>query len=169
MELAARRDSWHPSACYDSEVAISASSVIITGMERQRIIRWLRVAVSAVCLTVSVLLLIRVLWIQASFRTDWSDILGVYVRVIDSVSPKIEIGEAEFQASRSYLGFYSSHVRTKTYLCIPYWFLALGFAAFAYVSCPPLGQIRWRFSLRTLLIVTTLVAVVLGLVVWMTG
>jgi hypothetical protein len=28
-------------------------------------------------------------------------------------------------------------------------------------------QLRWRFSLRTLLIATTLVAVVLGLIVWL--
>jgi hypothetical protein len=33
-------------------------------------------------------------------------------------------------------------------------------------ACAPLSWIRWRFSLRTLLFATTLVAVVLGLVVW---
>jgi hypothetical protein len=44
---------------------------------------------------------------------------------------------------------------------VPDWFLALFAAAFA--TAP---WFRWRFSLRTLLIATTLVAVVLGLAVW---
>ena len=49
-------------------------------------------------------------------------------------------------------------------LAVPYWFLALIAAAF--------GVIPWllwsnRFSLRTMLIATTLIAVVLGLGVWL--
>ena len=49
--------------------------------------------------------------------------------------------------------------------------LILLFAAFAglellYVAAE---RRRWRFSLRTLLVATTLVAVVLGLVVWFLG
>jgi hypothetical protein len=46
-------------------------------------------------------------------------------------------------------------------LVIPHWLLALASAALGAVP-----WIRWHFSLRTLLIATTLVAVVLGLVVW---
>ena len=47
---------------------------------------------------------------------------------------------------------------------IPYWIPAIIFAA-----APAPLWIRWskRFSLRTLLIATTLVAVVLGLIVWL--
>jgi hypothetical protein len=44
----------------------------------------------------------------------------------------------------------------------PNWFLALCFSALAMAP-----WLRWRFSLRTLLIATTLVAVVLGLIVWL--
>jgi hypothetical protein len=44
----------------------------------------------------------------------------------------------------------------------PHWFLALGFAAIA-----PLSWLPFRFSLRTMLIVTTLVAVALALTVYL--
>jgi hypothetical protein len=46
---------------------------------------------------------------------------------------------------------------------IPFWFLVLTCAAAAILP-PPLFK---RFSLRTLLIATTLVALVLGLIVWL--
>jgi hypothetical protein len=45
---------------------------------------------------------------------------------------------------------------------IPYWLL-VAFAALL----APLPWLRWRFTPRTLLIATTLVAVVLGLIVWL--
>jgi hypothetical protein len=45
---------------------------------------------------------------------------------------------------------------------VPYWCPVLLAAAFA--TAP---WLRWRFSLRTLIIATTLVAVVLGLIVWL--
>ena len=45
---------------------------------------------------------------------------------------------------------------------VPFWF-AIGITA--NISAAPL--LRWRFSLRTLLIATTLVAVGLGVVVWL--
>jgi hypothetical protein len=57
------------------------------------------------------------------------------------------------------------HVLSRTgsiLVCIPDWLLI--FISIAFAAAP---WIRWRFSLRTLLIATTLVAVVLGLVVWM--
>ncbi len=44
----------------------------------------------------------------------------------------------------------------------PHWFAFALFAAIAVAS-----WVRWRFCLRTLLIATTLVAVALGLVVWL--
>ena len=45
---------------------------------------------------------------------------------------------------------------------LPYWIVVLPLTALA---AAPL--VRWRFSLRMLLIATTLVAVVLGLIVWL--
>jgi hypothetical protein len=44
----------------------------------------------------------------------------------------------------------------------PYWLLASLSAALSFIP-----WVRWRFSIRTLLVAITLVAVVLGLVVWM--
>jgi hypothetical protein len=52
------------------------------------------------------------------------------------------------------------------YVQIPYWFLAISFTVFA--ALPWARSIQWRFSLRTLLIATTLVAVVLGTIVYAT-
>jgi hypothetical protein len=46
-------------------------------------------------------------------------------------------------------------------LYLPYWFLVGASVAMATAS-----WLTWRFSLRTLLIATTLVTVLLGLVVW---
>jgi hypothetical protein len=47
---------------------------------------------------------------------------------------------------------------------MPHWFLVVGFAVLSAV--PWIEHIHWRFTLRTLLIATTLVAIVLGLIVW---
>jgi hypothetical protein len=56
--------------------------------------------------------------------------------------------------------------QSKIMVLIPDWFLVfacIGFAALAW-----LRHLPSRFSLRALLIATTLVAVVLGLIVWLT-
>jgi hypothetical protein len=50
-------------------------------------------------------------------------------------------------------------------LQIPLWLPPIPTAVLA--IAPWLRQIRWRFRLRTLLIATTLVAVALGLIVWL--
>jgi hypothetical protein len=63
-------------------------------------------------------------------------------------------------------GFEAKMTRNFIRFLVPYWFLAL--TAVSGVAFPwlPWHKLRWQFSLRTLLIVTTLVAVVLGFVVW---
>jgi hypothetical protein len=48
---------------------------------------------------------------------------------------------------------------------IPDWFLLITFVAMG--AAPWIRQRSWQFSLRTLLIATTLIAVVLGLIVWL--
>ncbi len=58
---------------------------------------------------------------------------------------------------------YSSHGRTafrELIIAIPYWHALLFVGAIGAV--PWLGQVPYRFSLRTLLIVTTILAVILG-------
>ena len=49
-------------------------------------------------------------------------------------------------------------------IIIPYWFFV--FVTATLTTAPWIRQLRWRFSLRTLLIATTLVAAVLGLIVY---
>ncbi len=58
--------------------------------------------------------------------------------------------------------FEGSTFRSGFHYQIPYWFLISTSFIFA-----PVPRLRWRFSLRTLLIATTLVAVALGLIVWL--
>jgi hypothetical protein len=49
---------------------------------------------------------------------------------------------------------------------VPYWLLTVIVASF---TAAPWIRSRWTFSLRTLLIATTLIAVLLGLVAWVSG
>ena len=68
---------------------------------------------------------------------------------------KIEMGYLGLKTEKTWYGrlFAVSH---RTLL----------FAAVLLTAAPWLRSLRWRFSMRTLLIVTTLVAVVLGMIVW---
>ena len=50
------------------------------------------------------------------------------------------------------------------FVVMPYWILT--FACTLTMLAPWIHQLHWRFSLRTLLIATALVALVLGLIVW---
>jgi hypothetical protein len=54
-----------------------------------------------------------------------------------------------------------SRTNSSTTVNVPYWFPMIVSAAMAFTP-----WVNWRFSLRTLLIATTLVAVVLGLIAW---
>jgi hypothetical protein len=72
------------------------------------------------------------------------------------------------QTAGGFLGFtyYQESIKggRSTVISVPHWF--------ALLSCIPVGAVSWahwsnRFSLRALLIATTLVAVVLGLIMWM--
>ena len=63
--------------------------------------------------------------------------------------------------SRAFGTFGFEVLNQSSRLRLPHWFLILLFVAHA-----AFPWIRWRFSLRTLLIATTLVAVVLGLIVY---
>jgi hypothetical protein len=72
------------------------------------------------------------------------------------------------QTAGGFLGFAYDEIRQKNYrettISVPYWF--------ALLSCIAIGAASWaqwskRFSLRTLLIGITLVAMLLGLIVWL--
>jgi hypothetical protein len=60
------------------------------------------------------------------------------------------------------VGLYYAETPGYSQVLIPYWFITL-----LSIVAGTVPWLRWRFSLRTLLIATTLVAVVLGLIVWL--
>jgi hypothetical protein len=73
---------------------------------------------------------------------------------------QIELKELQEPQARTFLGFAAARDGDLSFVNVPYWILV---TCLATLGMAP--RIRWRFSLRTLLIATTLVAVVLGLVV----
>jgi hypothetical protein len=171
-------------------------------MDRPRIIRWLRIAVSTICLVMFVGLIW--LWVRSyRYKDTFSCVLpnNGYLNITSCVG-RIGFGGFELFNEPQQNGFRSQmlsrdEVRlirqlydqksplkefyifglsieriakgnsVATYGNSPHWFLVALSAAFVFVPWLPWHKLRWRFSLRTLLIVTTLVAVVLGLVVWM--
>jgi hypothetical protein len=79
--------------------------------------------------------------------------------------PDMYLGDPDDSGRRpSGLGFQVLRWGSQTDVFIPDWFLILILGAIAAIPCLRLSL---RFSLRTLLIVTTLVAVGLGLIVWL--
>jgi hypothetical protein len=147
--------------------------------------RKLRIAWSVGCGIVCLLLI--VLWVRSYY---YFDTLGFSVgprlhRTFDVLSVKSDLWflwrETEFpfgmefqsipsrfdlELPETYAGFRikrdpSQHL---TVLAIPDWFAILVTATVAAIPWLPWST---RFSLRTLLIATTLVAVVLGLIVWL--
>ena len=143
-------------------------------MDSPRLIRGLRIAVSAVCGVMCLLLIF--LWI----RSYWREVVIGYVdsrnRELHFVSWNggISVSTANHDPSnpgawRKYvawepgiIGFGGFTTARSTSVKVPHWFPVLLFATLATL---PLIRLRWKYSLRTLLIATTLVAVVFGLAV----
>ena len=146
----------------------------------RRFLRYLRIAFSATCLAACVLLI--VFWVRSYW---WEDVL--YFEPNTPTVYAVRSSNGQLFLLRSYDGrradgrvlvmreLPSSHLkplvwhseitkaRTRDAMLLPFWMPVLLAATFA-----ALPWIHWakRFSLRTLLIATTLVAVVLGLIVW---
>jgi hypothetical protein len=143
--------------------------------------RKLRIAFSATCSVACVLLI--ALWVR-SYRGG--DSISLYESnprgvSLSSTKGRIELltdndinanpyGWAGFvidgdrdrrSASKVFGGFEARHTSRFDSLSIPHWFAV---ALAATLAATP--WLYWRFSLRTLLFATTLVAVVLGLIVW---
>jgi hypothetical protein len=164
-------------------------------MDRPQLIRRLRIAASVFFAVVTVALC--VLWVRSYYLTDSLEIRtnerlfqvrSVVGRIVlwrylpaDKQYGQIlldEFSQGKFFATSTFgdsfwslskegeLGFFYRANKESLKVGIPYWFV---------VAVPiGLSMIPWlsnarRFSLRTLLIVTTLVAVVLGLGVWTAG
>jgi hypothetical protein len=151
----------------------------------KRSFRYLRIAFSATCLIACVLLI--ALWVRSYSTFDYTygpfiggkafstysidGCLSLSVNAPDwfpganewkwDSTPPTEMDRQIGQALHSRFHFFISPMGSNVML--PSWFavaVAAGLSGLPYVA-----QAR-RFSLRTLLIATTLVAVVLGLIVW---
>ena len=142
--------------------------------------RKLRIAFSATCLIACVLLI--VLWVRSFSKCDSLDIAGTHqitslrgmcfidgqFRKSESIVVKAAWGLTWFQ----YLDRFAPHGVTPLVkgIAVPFWIPILLTIA---VAATPWKHWSNQFSLRTLLIATTLVAMVLGVVVavlrWPTG
>jgi hypothetical protein len=143
-------------------------------------IRNLRIAWSVTSSAVALLLML--LWERSYRRLEILEVpIGVRAVQICSVSGRIAIahlaayktgifyknvvaGDAADWRKAGALGFAFHVDRVVTALLVPHWLPALLFATLA--AAPWISR-SWRFSLRTLLIATTLVAILLGLIVWL--
>jgi hypothetical protein len=145
-------------------------------------LKYLRIAVTALCLAACVLLI--ALWIR-SYRVQdvvygWFPFPG-YLQINSTCGDIKIIANAEKQEAvwrynsrapeargRNWFFNLEQHNRFGWWLdiTVPHWSLSLALAGLA-----ALISVHWsrRFSLRTLLIATTVVAVGLGLIVYLAG
>jgi hypothetical protein len=147
-----------------------------------RFFRYFRIAFSATCLIAAVLLV--VLWVRSywwestlqgtigSERMQLTSEPGqisilVFPNVQSKNFPKRSWTLERHDIMRpDFIAWTFRKMKPKGILvCVPYWFPALITAAIASFAALPWS---WRFSLRTLLIAMTLIAVGLGIIVWMT-
>jgi hypothetical protein len=171
-------------------------------MERRRIIRYLRIAVTAFSLTACVLLV--ALWVRSySIHDAIQGTLGVIERAdlrVDMASwqgrlcvslksfartagqkwgwnaTSAEDWELTLQRAAgwgpltpppNFVSFSTGPRKNGWVIWSPHWFLCALAATFA--IAPWMHRIGWRFSLRTLLIAMTLVALALGTVIYFSG
>jgi hypothetical protein len=146
-------------------------------MDRPRLIRGLKITVSAVFGVLCVLLIL--LWVRSYSVSDRIHVPRFGSQTLTSVRGtfSVSLGSETFQGwgwewkstpvelmmpvggpGRSW-SYHSDQLHA--YLVFPHRFVVLVFAVLA-----ALPWLHWRFSLRTLLIATTLIAVVLGAVMW---
>jgi hypothetical protein len=150
-------------------------------MDRPRpLIRGLRIAVSAVCGVLCVLLV--VFWVRSKWTVDtFGFAYSPRLFLVSSYSGELTFANIYEGRPRGTPPWYEDGKQLPTtlgfawrvagfapdpysyFVLLPHW-CAVAVFALAFV----LPRISWsqRFSLRTLLIATTLIAVVLGLVVW---
>jgi hypothetical protein len=147
-------------------------------------LKYLRIAVTALSLTACVLFV--ALWVRSYSRLHILEKrTGFQAFQISSVKGRIAIGHLDprtYVIGRPYLsvaagdaadwrkgsvlGFDYYEDGSLTAVIAPHWLPALLSTAIAVI---PWISRSWRFSLRTLLIATTLVALGLGVVVWAAG
>jgi hypothetical protein len=147
-------------------------------------LKYLRIAVTALCLTACVLLV--ALWVRSYWRADMLEgfaqnqlVFGIFaerglIACAWRNSPlaifEVEIwhvdvsGVGHTEPLPGILGFsYGQLIPWLTTVTVPIWFIVMAMSTTAIV--PWIRSIRRSFSLRTLLIATTLVAVALAAIV----
>jgi hypothetical protein len=147
-------------------------------MSRPRILRLLRIGFSVACGICCLMLM--VLWVRSHRQEAVIEYVDSHSRGWHLVSWRgaTFLSTADYDVAnpgvwRRYvawepgiLGFGKFKTGRSASVRIPYWFPVLMFAALAMFCAAP--WLRWpkRFSLRTLLIATTLVAALLGAIVY---
>jgi hypothetical protein len=140
--------------------------------------KYVRIAMTALSLTACVLLM--ALWVRSYWRLDALQI-GRKIVIAGCFSSQGQLGIVKrwpysdwngrlLYLSRSIDGEKRRQNRSQFYMTplggdfwagVPHWFMVLSSALIA-----GMPWWRWRFSLGTLLIATTLIAVVLGAIIW---
>jgi hypothetical protein len=137
--------------------------------------RKLRIAFSVVCGIACVLLI--ALWVRSYFRLDDLSYRDIHISSLRGIlffngevfldETTDEAGPTEFKLFRYTLFLYSNASHDVGVIgdeiAIPEWVLV---GSTALIGVLPWIQWSNRFSLRSLLIATTLIAVMLGLIVW---
>lgn len=159
-------------------------------MNLPRIIHWLRIVATAVCVIIFGLLIC--LWVRSTrFREEVTLFTSsTHFHRVGSVQGKVydqRLPLAQPIPDMPYFGGYLSQVVNKDYWAnkyqgtwgfgarqagalreriVPYWFLVLLLGLLA--ASPWLDLLPRRFSLKTLLIVTAVASALMGLLVWLT-
>jgi hypothetical protein len=141
--------------------------------------RNLRIAFSATCLIACALLI--VLWVRSYWWFDGVKVFHAPKRMaqLKSFGAGLHLYIGHYSGSDSGFRTFSVPVTPAVWaiprgpsfhweplpecrLSVPIWCVLIIFG-----SISTIPWLRWRFSVRTLLIATTLIAVVLGLIVWL--
>jgi hypothetical protein len=136
-------------------------------MESHRITRYLRIAVTAMSITACALLI--ALWVRSYMFVNFCQIGGHDILLTNGravIDPWLitETGSLFFRGTPDELDAFVKHAPTRPELTLQFWSLTVLLVAIA-----GLPWLSWRFSLRTLLIATMLVAVTLGTIIYLFG
>lgn len=144
-------------------------------MERQAAIRRTKKGISVAFAMVAAVLV--ALWVRSFWRVDMVSRSGVSLLVFSSINGNLRVyyePTTRFRQSSSKWGLESitatgrvprslfRNDRNARSVFIPYWCPVVVAAAGAY-----LPYVKARFSLRTMFLATTLVAMVMGMAVWL--